>query len=208
MFDDLLSKLGVVRYVERFADEPINELSELATQVANCRECGLHQQRTQTVFGSGNQHASLMIIGEAPGFYEDKQGLPFVGKAGKLLDKMLKAIGLERQEVYITNLVKCRPEQNRDPNINEIASCSTYLRQQIALVNPSIILALGRYAAHYLLGSSASLAKLRNSKHVLEDNTAVVVSYHPAYLLRNPKDKAASYLDLLSIKHMMSLESN
>ncbi|MDD5411551.1 MAG: uracil-DNA glycosylase [Methylobacter sp.] len=169
--------------------------NSLQAEVASCTKCSLCKTRTQTVFGSGNKHADWMVIGEAPGQSEDQQGLPFVGNAGQLLTEMLRAIGLDRESVFITNVVKCRPPGNRDPKPNEIEACNEYLQRQQALVKPKIILAVGRIAAQALLKTDEPLAKLRGKVHILND-TPVVVVYHPAYLLRSLSDKRKAWLDL------------
>jgi DNA polymerase len=168
---------------------------ELRAAVAGCTRCGLHQSRTQTVFGVGSRAADWMIIGEAPGAEEDRRGEPFVGRAGKLLDEMLLAIGQQRQTVFIANILKCRPPNNRDPSADESASCRPYLRRQIELVQPKIILAVGRIAAQQLLQSDAPVGRLRGTVHEL-DGIPLVVTYHPAYLLRSPSQKRKSWDDL------------
>ncbi|EKD70005.1 MAG: hypothetical protein ACD_46C00676G0001 [uncultured bacterium] len=169
----------------------------LQKTVAQCTKCQLHQSRTQTVFGVGNLTAELMIIGEAPGFYEDQQGEPFVGRAGQLLTAMINTIGLTRQQVYIANILKCRPPNNRDPAALEVQECTHYLDQQIKLINPKLLLAVGRIAAHYLLKTKSSLESLRNRLHQYGDSkTPLIVTYHPAYLLRTPQDKKKAYFDL------------
>jgi DNA polymerase len=169
----------------------------LQDTVANCTLCELHKTRTQTVFGVGNPEADLLIIGEAPGADEDKQGEPFVGRAGQLLNAMLKAIGFERSDVYIANILKCRPPQNRDPSAEEAEACWPYLQRQIELIQPRVILALGRIAAQRLLKTNASLARLRGKQHYLEEiNVPMVVTYHPAYLLRSPQEKRKAWEDL------------
>ncbi len=171
--------------------------TELEDMVSSCKLCGLSQQRTQTVFGVGNQQADWMLIGEAPGAEEDQQGEPFVGRAGQLLNRMLTAIGLQRQQVYIANIVKCRPPDNRDPHVDEIRACSAYLKRQIELVRPRVILVLGRVAAHSLLGTDEALGRLRGAPHIYEDTgIPIIVTYHPAYLLRKPVDKRKSWEDL------------
>ncbi|MBL1278126.1 MAG: uracil-DNA glycosylase [Ectothiorhodospiraceae bacterium] len=134
----------------------------LQQQVTHCTACGLDKTRTQTVFGVGNQQADLLIIGEAPGANEDKQGEPFVGRAGQLLNNMLKAIGLARGDIYIANILKCRPPNNRDPQLKEVSSCTPFLTQQIALLKPNVILALGRIASHFLLQTDKPMKQLRN----------------------------------------------
>lgn len=165
--------------------------------VSQCQLCELNKTRTQAVFGVGNPQAEVMLIGEAPGAEEDKQGEPFVGRAGQLLNAMLKAVGFEREQVYIANILKCRPPQNRDPSPEEAAQCWPYLKRQIELVQPRVILALGRIAAQRLLQTNTSLARLRGKQHFLEDITVpVIVTYHPAYLLRAPQEKRKSWEDL------------
>lgn len=169
----------------------------LQSTVSKCMACSLHQTRTQTVFGVGNREAKLMIIGEAPGFHEDQQGEPFVGRAGQLLTAMLKSMGFERNQVYIANILKCRPPNNRDPQLDEVKSCTPFLNQQITLIQPKLLLAVGRIAAHYLLQTKASLESLRNKLHYYgASSTPLIITYHPAYLLRNPIDKKKAFQDL------------
>ena len=169
--------------------------------VSQCQACELYQTRTQTVFGMGHPQADLMLIGEAPGADEDKQGEPFVGRAGKLLDEMLYAIGLDREKVFIANILKCRPPQNRDPRPEEVASCAGFLKRQIELVAPKLIVALGRIAAQNLLQTDTALGKLRGSMHELDGlNVPVLVTYHPAYLLRSPAEKRKSWQDLQRVR--------
>ena len=169
----------------------------LQQTVSTCQLCELSQARTQAVFGVGNQQADVMIIGEAPGAEEDKQGEPFVGRAGQLLNAMLKAVGFERNDVYIANILKCRPPQNRDPSPEEATKCWQYLKRQIELIQPKVIVALGRIAAQRLLQTNTSLGRLRGKLHYLEDITVpVIVTYHPAYLLRAPQEKRKSWEDL------------
>lgn len=176
---------------------PGESLDELAAQVAQCRQCDLADGRIHTVFGCGHAHADWMIIGEAPGAEEDRQGLPFVGRAGQLLNAMLLAVGLERDAVYIANVLKCRPPNNRDPLGEEVARCSPYLRAQVRQVRPRIILALGRFAAQALLETTEPIGRLRGRVHRYgEYDTPLVVSYHPAYLLRSPQEKRKSWQDL------------
>jgi DNA polymerase len=173
----------------------------LRERVASCRACRLCESRTQTVFGVGHPQAHCMIVGEAPGENEDLQGEPFVGAAGQLLDRMLPAIGLTRreasaaQQVYIANTLKCRPPRNRNPEPDELARCSAYLHRQIELVQPRLLLAMGRFAVQTLLESSEPIGRLRGRVHRWR-NLPVVVTYHPAYLLRNPADKARAWADL------------
>lgn len=167
----------------------------------SCRACKLGDSRHQAVFGSGSTQARWMIVGEAPGAEEDRQGEPFVGAAGQLLDAMLHAIGLDRsaddpqRAVYIANVLKCRPPGNRNPQADEVAQCAPLLQRQIALLQPRLILALGRFAAQSLLGSNAPISQLRGRVHQFA-NIPVIVSYHPAYLLRTPADKARVWRDL------------
>ncbi|MCW8890574.1 MAG: uracil-DNA glycosylase [Sedimenticola sp.] len=168
---------------------------QLEAKVAACTKCELHQSRTQTVFGVGHQTADLMIIGEAPGVEEDRKGEPFVGRAGQLLTAMLRAIGLQRDQVYIANILKCRPPGNRDPRAEESLQCAAYLQRQIALVNPKVILAVGAVAARNLLQSDEAVGRLRGQTHHIK-GIPVVVSYHPAYLLRSPDQKAKAWQDL------------
>jgi DNA polymerase len=173
----------------------------LREAVASCRACALCESRQQTVFGVGHLRAHWMIVGEAPGEQEDRQGEPFVGPAGQLLDNMLRAIGLTRAEapparqVYIANTLKCRPPKNRNPEPTETATCAPFLERQIALVQPRIILAMGRFAAQALLASTEPLGKLRGRAHAWH-GVPVIVTYHPAYLLRTPADKARAWEDL------------
>jgi len=167
----------------------------LAACVAGCTRCPLHRERTQTVFGVGDRQASWMLVGEAPGMEEDRRGEPFVGRAGKLLDEMLRAAGLSREQVYIANTVKCRPPGNRNPEPGELAACRGYLDRQLELVNPDIILAVGKVAAHALLGSDAPVGRLRGRPHRYGD-VPLVVTYHPAYLLRSPTQKRLVWEDL------------
>ena len=174
----------------------------LQAEVANCTRCELHQTRTQTVFGVGNQRADVLIVGEAPGQEEDARGEPFVGRAGQLLDAMLRAIDLQREQVYITNILKCRPPQNRNPRPEEIAHCEEYLHRQIDLLQPKIIFALGKFAAQTLLSSDDSVSAMRAAQHEYR-GIPLLVSYHPAYLLRKPTEKRKSWHDLLRLKAML-----
>lgn len=169
----------------------------LEQTVSACQRCDLHGTRTQTVFGNGHQQASWMVIGEAPGSEEDQQGRVFAGQAGQLLTNMLSAIGLNRADVYISNLLKCRPLNNRIPEPQEAASCNDYLQRQIALINPDIVLVLGRVAGQHLLHSQEPLVRLRGKVHKLPgSDIPVVVTYHPAYLLQKTDDKRKAWQDL------------
>jgi uracil-DNA glycosylase len=177
--------------------EPGIDWGPLRERVAGCTACDLCKTRTQTVFGVGNTRAEWLIIGEAPGAEEDRQGEPFVGRAGQLLNAMLLAIGLPRETVFIANILKCRPPGNRDPKPEEVARCLPYLQAQIALLKPKIMLAVGRIAAQNLLATDAPLARLRGKLHRFgEADTPLVITYHPAYLLRTPSDKRKAWEDL------------
>ncbi|WP_247393099.1 uracil-DNA glycosylase [Ralstonia pseudosolanacearum] len=170
--------------------------AQLEAAVSGCTACKLCERRTQTVFGVGDRQADWMLIGEAPGEQEDRQGEPFVGQAGKLLDSMLRAIGLSRETgVFIANVLKCRPPGNRDPEPDEVAMCDPYLKRQIALIKPRVIVVLGRFAAQSLLQTQTPVGKLRGKVHEV-DGVPVVVTYHPAYLLRTLTDKARAWEDL------------
>ncbi len=177
----------------------------LAARVRACTLCALHRTRTQTVFGVGKRDARLFVIGEAPGADEDRQGEPFVGRAGQLLNAMLRAIGLPRQEVYIANILKCRPPGNRDPQPDESATCTPYLAEQIALVKPRVLLAVGRVSAQWLLQTDVPTGRLRGRVHTYgENDTPLVVTYHPAYLLRSPLEKAKAWADLCLVRELLN----
>lgn len=180
----------------------------LQQRVAACQACQLAATRTQTVFGVGDPNADWLIVGEAPGAEEDRKGEPFVGQAGKLLDNMLAAIKLKRgQNVYIANVLKCRPPENRDPHGAEVQQCDPYLKRQVDLIQPRLILALGKFAAQSLLNTDASIASLRGRLHEY-NGVPVVVTYHPAYLLRNLPDKAKAWEDLcFAVDVMQGLQS-
>ena len=180
------------------------DLSSLELQVRGCDACDLHKTRKQTVFGIGHHKAEWLIVGEAPGADEDRAGEPFVGLAGQLLTQMLRAIGLAREEVFITNTLKCRPPNNRDPKVGEVAACGAYLNRQIELLEPKIILALGKTAAQALLQSDVPIGKMRGKLYHLEiNNIPTVVTYHPAYLLRSPKEKRKVWEDLKFARQQM-----
>ncbi len=182
--------------------QPVQPLTwaELQRTVSGCTACSLSNSRQKTVFGVGAQPAPWMLVGEAPGQQEDASGEPFVGPAGQLLDQMLAAIGVNRRmDVFITNVLKCRPPANRDPSPEEVSRCEPYLKRQVDLVQPRLILVLGRFAAHSLLGTDASLVSLRGVVHSYASAAGpipLVVTYHPAYLLRNLPEKARSWSDL------------
>ncbi len=177
---------------------------QLQQRVQACTQCELHRSRTQTVFGVGDRQANLLIVGEAPGAHEDRQGKPFVGRAGQLLNSMLQAIGLNREQVYIANILKCRPPNNRDPKPEETRTCTPFLERQVALLAPKVILAVGRIATHYLLNTTSSMGRLRGKRYQFRDTEIpLIVSYHPAYLLRSPREKMKSYADLLLVKQIL-----
>ena len=180
----------------------------LRREVSGCELCSLCATRTQTVFGVGSEHARCLVIGEAPGAEEDRRGEPFVGRAGELLDLMLAAIGRDRQrDVFIANVLKCRPPGNRDPSVEEVARCRPFLVRQVELIAPAVIVALGRFAAQSLLATDASIASLRGraqSCRIGEREIPVVVTYHPAYLLRSPLDKAKAWRDLCLVAEILS----
>ena len=203
----VLETIGVARFVARAPPvaagaAPAGEVAtlgwdELAAQVAGCTRCGLAATRNSTVFGVGDRAARWLIVGEAPGADEDRQGEPFVGRAGQLLNSMLRAAGFERGEVFIANILKCRPPGNREPLPAEVRCCLPYLHRQIALIGPQLILCVGRIAAQTLLGVDTPIGQLRGRAHVLEPHgTPVVVTYHPAYLLRSPGEKRKAWADL------------
>ncbi|MFL2857249.1 MAG: uracil-DNA glycosylase [Planctomycetota bacterium] len=176
-----------------------SSLVGLAQKVSSCEECSLSQTRTQTVFGCGDPGARLMFVGEAPGAEEDRRGEPFVGRAGQLLDRIItQGLKLTRDQIYIANVLKCRPPENRDPRPEEVQSCKGFLEKQIELVNPEMIVALGKPAAAFLTGEETSLKRLRGQSHLYK-GIPVVVTYHPAFLLRQPQFKAECWRDLQQV---------
>jgi len=206
---EVLAEMGISPLWRSRSKPAIPELAPagwipLKAAVSGCVKCGLHKTRTQTVFGVGDENADWMLIGEAPGAEEDRLGDPFVGQAGKLLDNMLAAVGLSRRtNVYIANVLKCRPPGNRNPAPEEVAQCSPHLLQQIELIKPKLILAMGRFAAQTLLETSASIASLRGRLHRYA-GVPLIVTYHPAYLLRTLEDKAKTWEDLVFAKKTMA----
>jgi DNA polymerase len=179
--------------------------ADLEARVASCAACQLHATRTQTVFGVGSREADCMVIGEAPGADEDRQGEPFVGRAGQLLNAMLFAMGYRREDVYIANILKCRPPKNRDPLPEEVVCCEPFLRRQVALVRPKLILAVGRVAAQNLLKVDTPIGKMRGRQYEYgEESIPVVVTYHPAYLLRTPRDKRKAWQDLCTARRILA----
>jgi uracil-DNA glycosylase family 4 len=177
---------------------PDSAWEQLSAEVDRCTRCDLHRTRTRAVLGVGDRHAQWLVVGEAPGAEEDRQGEPFVGRAGQLLDAMLRAIGLARgHNVYIANILKSRPPGNRDPDRAEVAACLPYLERQIELIRPRLILAVGRIAMQNLLGTQATLGRMRGQVFEFGGlKTPLVVTYHPAYLLRKPEDKRKTWEDL------------
>ena len=213
--NEILAAMGVEVYRERNTTQDeavIQELvigeqldwSGLQEQVVNCSRCELHKTRTNSVFGVGDQNADLLVVGEAPGADEDAQGEPFVGRAGQLLNSMLLAINLQREQVYIANILKCRPPNNRDPSPEESKLCEEYLTKQIDLLQPKVILAVGRIAAQKLLETSTPIGKLRGKTHSYgESKTPFIVTYHPAYLMRSPRQKRSAWEDLKLVRSML-----
>lgn len=194
---------GVTADAPELGEAGAMDWSGLKAAVAGCTACELHKSRTRTVFGVGDENADWLFIGEAPGAEEDAQGEPFVGQAGKLLDNMLKSIGLKRGDnVYITNVVKSHPPDNRNPLPDEIAACMPYLRRQIELIQPKLIVTLGKIASEALLGNKATVASLRGKVHAYQ-GIPLIVTYHPAYLLRTLQDKARAWEDLCLAKQTM-----
>jgi len=180
-----------------------SELKELREVVLNCNLCNLSKTRTNVVFGEGNPNSKIVFIGEAPGRDEDLQGKPFVGRSGQLLTKMIEnVLNVKREEVYITNIVKCRPPQNRDPEIEEIESCKPYLLKQIDIIKPKIIVTLGRIAFKYLLNEEIPITKARGNIYNF-NGIKVIPTYHPSYLLRNPSKKKEAFIDLKLIKEFL-----
>ncbi|GAB4254699.1 uracil-DNA glycosylase [Deferrisoma sp.] len=182
---------------------PGRTLAEVRRELGDCRRCRLWSTRTQIVFGTGNPDAELLFVGEAPGFHEDLKGEPFVGRAGQLLDRMIRAIGLERDGVYIANVLKCRPPDNRDPLEDEVETCLPFLWGQIEAVRPRVICALGAHAARAILGESGSLSALRGGVRSAGP-WPVVVTYHPAFLLRQPRFKRQAWEDLKRVRALLA----
>ncbi len=186
-------------------DEPLaaSSLEAMAAALAGCQRCRLAKERTQVVFGVGSPTARVMFVGEGPGRDEDRQGEPFVGRAGQLLNAMLSALELRREDVYIANVVKCRPPGNRDPEVDEAATCLPFLRRQAELVAPEVVVTLGRIAARYLLGTTAPISSYRGRWQSWEGRD-VLPTFHPAYLLRNPAAKAQAWVDLKALRRRLN----
>lgn len=183
--------------------DPAQRLASIREEIGECRRCRLHEGRNHLVFGEGSPTAPLVFVGEAPGFDEDRQGIPFVGRAGKLLDKMIDSVELRREHVYICNVIKCRPPRNRTPNADEIETCSVFLIQQLLAIKPEIICALGNCAARTLLETSDSVSRLRGRLYQWR-GIPLMCTFHPAYLLRNPSQKAAAWHDLREIYRILN----
>ena len=197
--NEYLEAMGVQPWVARDTVVPVDapDWTELEQLVSGCTLCGLQESRTRTVFGVGNHNADWLVIGEAPGADEDRQGEPFVGRAGQLLTEMLFAIGLQRDDVFICNILKCRPPGNRNPSTEEVDFCHAYLKRQIDLIDPRLILAVGGVAANSLLGLNEKVGVLRGKVHAWgAQEIPLVVTYHPAYLLRSPLEKRKVWKDL------------
>jgi len=224
----ILEKIGIDVWCQRDADSSMDEseavfeaapgessvaqcavnggitLEQIAETIASCQKCQLHSTRINTVPGIGNLNADWMFVGEAPGQNEDQQGLPFVGRAGQLLDAMIAALNMKREDVFIANVVKCRPPNNRDPLYEEVDQCEPYLHQQLELIRPKIIVALGRVSAQALLKTDAPIGKLRGQIYQYgSDKIPLIPTYHPAYLLRSPQQKAKAWEDLLVAKSLV-----
>lgn len=188
--------------VADFGPDGSSQLDSIREDLGDCRRCRLADGRTRLVFGEGAARSELVFVGEGPGFDEDRQGRPFVGRAGKLLNAMIRALGMARENVYICNVVKCRPPGNRTPNPDEIEVCSRFLFQQLSAIQPRVICALGACAAQTLLGSTAAISRLRGKVHRWR-GSPLVCTYHPAYLLRNPAQKASTWQDLLLVRQVL-----
>ena len=202
LYLDSLTASEFVRALTDAKPKSRNSLQVIAQQAAACTACGLHATRRNAVFARGNPSSPVMVVGEAPGEEEDKTGLPFVGRAGKLLDVLLASIGFPRDSVYICNVLKCRPPNNRNPLPNEVASCSGFLRSQIELVAPKVLLAVGKFAAQTLAQSEESIGRLRGQIHKYRD-VPVVVTYHPAYLLRSPQATRIAWTDFQLLRKIL-----
>lgn len=183
----------------RYNDDMVRNFEQLHQEILDCKKCGLYQTRKHVVMGEGNPHAAVIFIGEGPGRDEDELGRPFVGAAGQLLDKMIGCIGFTRNDVYIANILKCRPPSNRDPEPEEAAACIGYLRAQVAMIRPKILVCLGRISAGYILGQPIHITRDRGVWHESR-GFYIMPTYHPAALLRNEPWKKDAYRDLLAIR--------
>lgn len=212
LFGNLIypEKSGVAKILENEVIEDWQKsgtLDELNSKISSCMKCPLGSTRTNFVFGVGNPNAKVMFIGEAPGADEDAQGEPFVGRAGQLLNKILAAVNLKREEVYICNILKCRPPQNRDPLAAEMETCIPYLEKQIEIIKPQFIICLGRIAAQWLLQTNDTLTRLREKVHKYRD-TKLIITYHPAALLRNPNWKRPAWEDMKMFRKLYNELNN
>jgi DNA polymerase len=193
-------ELGAARTVAVDATPPnASDLTAIREDIGDCQRCKLARTRTNIVFGSGNPHAELVFVGEAPGFDEDRQGLPFVGRAGQLLTKIIESINLTREDVYICNVLKCRPPENRNPEPDEVQACGGFMRRQLASIKPKIVCCLGTFAAQTVLQTAMPISKLRGSFHDM-DGIRVIATFHPAYLLRSPDKKRDVWEDMKQIR--------
>jgi DNA polymerase len=188
------------------ADDRLARLTRLSTDVGSCRRCRLADERRSTVFGEGSPTARLVVVGEAPGAEEDRTGRPFVGRAGELLTRMLRAIGLAREDVFICNVLKCRPPGNRSPRPDEVAACRPFLQAQLETLDPALLLALGSHAARLLLRTERGITALRGRFHASPEGWRVMPTFHPAYLLRNPAAKREAWADLQAVAADLGLE--
>jgi len=198
---DSLSTVGEPRHsvtVEAQNDN-VMTLESIRHEIGDCQRCKLAAKRTNIVFGSGNPNAELVFVGEAPGYDEDQQGLPFVGRAGQLLTKIIESINLKREDVYICNVLKCRPPENRNPEPDEVATCNPFLKRQLATIRPKIVCCLGTFAAQTVLQTPASISKLRG-RFIDMDGIRVIATFHPAYLLRSPDKKREVWEDMKQIR--------
>jgi len=202
-------EFGLKAYHSKTGSDPVfgtDSLKAFHDSIKNCRECELARGRTNIVVGEGSPNAQLVFIGEAPGFEEDRQGRPFVGRSGKLLTKMIEAMGFKREDVFICNVLKCRPPQNRDPLPTEVAICRSYFMRQIEIIKPRVICCLGRHAVHALLQDKRPISSLRG-KFLDFAGTKVMPTFHPAYLLRNPRDKNLAWQDLQKIMKELRIKN-
>ncbi|MGQ9508459.1 MAG: uracil-DNA glycosylase [Thermodesulfobacteriota bacterium] len=210
MISDLIGYLRYIRergisYLPTSHKRKLLSLKEIREELGNCQRCKLHRLRRNIVFGEGNEEAKLMLIGEGPGYDEDVQGRPFVGKAGQLLTRILQSVQVDRKEVYITNIIKCRPPGNRNPEPDEIKSCYPFLLKQIQAIRPKVICALGTFAAQTLLQKEAKITSLRGKSFDFQ-GIKIFPTYHPAFLLRNPEKKKEVWEDIQKIMHALREE--
>jgi len=196
--------IGSVHTPEAVVEVPVSaatapSLEIIRADLGDCQRCKLAPSRTTIVFGSGNPNAELVFVGEAPGYEEDQQGLPFVGAAGQLLTKIIESTGIKREDAYICNILKCRPPENRNPEPDEVLACSPFLKRQIAAIRPKIVCCLGKFAAQTMLQSAAPISRLRGEFHDI-DGMRVIATFHPAYLLRSPEKKREVWEDMKQIR--------